>query len=448
MLRGMPWTDPDFSFVDGPAGGLFAGLKSVCVPAGDLKTGALVHLEDSVNGRTPGKALEQMHGGADTVARAGRKFGVGETLFNKAKDAVGKWRADAPKADELNGLEAKVTAAYKARHTEIAKDHPDDAELDRLNTALDTATENLNSKVTKRNEADAAAETAIHAAERWAETAAASLGIEIADIDKDKGTPGAPSVPGSPSSPGTPGTPAPRMSPSGVPRTGEIPGTTPKSPEAQQRIADLVKSLGQNQGQPQQQQAQPVAAAAPTMSTPATQAKPAEKKTESPLDRLLRDAGITPPAEAPAVAAAVVPGAPAAAPAPAAAVNPPAPKAQVGGSSYTNGVTNANTSGGQTRTAMVLSSAVPVQETVNPGQRTGTAPMGHGMPMAPGYGGVPQQGAGKEQPKVEKYVRKSETELVMSGAYAIAEAVPGGTLCRGDHEDDEDDTKNKGPRQR
>ncbi|MCB0927111.1 MAG: hypothetical protein KDB70_04130 [Mycobacterium sp.] len=446
MMRGMPWTDPDFSFIDSTAGALFAGLKSVCAPAGDLKTGALLRLEDSVNGRTPGKALDQMHAGADTVARAGRKFGVGETLFNKAKNAVAKWRADAPRAEELNGLEVKVSEAYRARTAEIAKEHPDDAELDRLKTALDTATENLNTKVTKRNETDAAAEIAIHAAEKWAETAAASLGIEIADIDRDKGTPGAPSGPSSPSSPGAPstpgwpGTPAPRMSPSATP--GDVPGGTPeKSPAAQDALKKLLAENPPQQQVQQPQQQQPTAAA--PMATPsAAQSKPAEKKAENPLDRLLSDAGIAPPADlaAPAVAAAVVPdAAPVRAP-----IDPPAPKPQVGGGSFTNGTTTANTSGGQNRAQMVLSSATPTQETVHPGQRTGTQPMGQGGVMPPVAGAPAPQSGAKEQPKVSLYRRESESERIARGAYAIEEAVKGGTLLRNDHDDD----TNQGPRKR
>lgn len=445
------WQGPSTNASFATAGGLFTSLAGVCAPAEEKPHKVLVALEESVNGKTPGRVLEDMNAGMDQLASAGAKYGVCATGYAKIQSAMATWTKEAPSDEHLNGL---IDARAEAKRSfDDAVDQGDDEQIDARKKVLDGLNSDISREEAKRVAADQALTGTLNEIETWISSSAQSIGVP-ADVLKGKdsapsapgGNPGGtPSAPGG--TPGTPGAPAPRVSPSGVPGSGDLPGTAPeKNPAVEAALKKLLAENPSN-AQVQQPQAQPAAATSPAMSTPGTQTKPTEKgKSESPLDRMLREAGITPPTDAtPDLVAAVVPGGPTTAPAPATQVAPPAPKAQVGGSSYSNGTTSANTSGGQNRAPMVLSSAPPVQETVNPGQRTGTqTPMGHGMPMGP-LGGQGQPSAGKEQPRVQLYIKKSETELVASGAYAIDEAVRGGTLCRGDHADEDE---NKGPRKR
>ncbi|MCB0930157.1 MAG: hypothetical protein KDB70_20100 [Mycobacterium sp.] len=450
------WQGPSTNAAFATAGGLFTSLAGVCAPAEEKPHKVLVALEESVTGKTPGRVLEDMNAGMDKLASAGAKYGVCATGYAKLASAMATWTKDAPTDEHLNGLIDRWVDAARKFDDAVGRLNFEDPEIDRLRDTRDDAHGVVSEQEAKRVAADQTLTDTLKAIETWISSSAQSIGIPA---DVLKGRDSSPSVPGASAEHGAPPntprsvpqpSPSPRMSPSGTtPGAGDLPGTAAKDPAAKAALAKLLAENPSNAQVQLPQQAQPTAV--PTMSSPGTQAKPTEKgKSESPLDKLLREAGITPPSDAPDLVAGVVPGASAAAPAPAAAVNPPAPKAQVGGSSYSNGQTTANVSGGQNRTPMTLASAVPVQETVSAGQRTGAqqTPMGQGgLPMGQGLGGQPQQSSGKEQARVQLYIKKSETELVASGAYAVAEAVRGGTICRGDHVDPEE-PKNSGPRTR
>ncbi|MCB9441171.1 MAG: hypothetical protein H6523_13095 [Mycolicibacterium sp.] len=458
------WEGPGKEFVDAGGGQLFANLRAAFDPA-EIRKG-LDDLGRTVSGNTPDAVFEHVLMPSVTeLAKAQGVYLLGEGGFNDLHNAVYGWHSTA----EARGFDDEAMTAADARRRQAqaaimaaidAGRDPSDEEVSENHASADVFAK----KLRERTAADEKLTADVARIAAGLISSAAGVGEKLSleqseGADKKKpGSPSAPSAPGAtppgspgaPPAPGSPGTPGPRMSPSGVP--GDVPGVTPKSPEAQAEIERLMKSV-QNQQQPQgQQQQQPTATAAPTASPTASQSKPTSKAksdADDPIQRMLADidarSGDT--GMPPLAAAAAVPDVPPAR----APIDPPAPKPQVGGNSYTGGQTTANTTGGQNRAPMTLASAVPVQETVNPAQRSGVQqPLGGqgGVPMAPGYGSAPQQGAGKEQPKVAKYIKQSETELVASGAYAVDEAVKGGTICRGDHVDDEDDPKNKGPRQR
>ncbi len=459
----MAWIAPGKEIVDGGGGQLFANLRAAFSPV-EIRAG-LDNLRPTVAGATPDTVFEHtLMPSAGELNAAEALYLLGEQGFNGLHDAVYKWHTDA----EAGGFgDAAMTAAEtRRRQAEAAIAAAIDAGRDPTDDEVSENHASADDFAKKLRERTAADEKLTADLARIAVGLIGSAGglgetlkvSEIGDSGREKpGTrpgdsPSAPGAtapaPGAPSAPGSPGTPGPRNAPSGVPG-GEIPGTTPKNPEVQQRIADLMKA--QQQNQPQQQQQQPVAAGAPTAASPGTQSKPAEKakpaadeaiqKMLADVDARSGDTGMPPLA-----AAAVVPDAsPAQTP-----VAPPAPKPNVGGGSFSNGTTTANTTGGQTPAAKVsLSSAVPTQETVNPAQRTGAQPMGQGMPMSPMMGGPGQQGTGgKEQPRIAQYRRMTDQERDIHGRIATEdEAVRGGTLIRGDHVD-QDDAKNSGPRKR
>lgn len=459
------WVDPGKEVVDAGGGQLFANLRAADDPA-EIRKG-LDDLGRTVSGDTPSAAFEHvLMPAAQELGCAEALYLLGERGFNEYHDAVYNWHM---KADD-DGFNAEAMTAAEGRRKKSqaaivaavdAGRDPSDEEVAENNAAGDDFVK----KVRSRTAADEKlAEDLARIAGRLVGSAGGlgeTLKVDEGDGKNKRNAPGAqpgdgpsapgatpPGSPGSPSAPGSPGTPGPRMAPSGVPG-GEIPGTTPKTPEVQQRIADLVKAQQQPQGQQQQQQ--PTATAAPTASPTASSSNPTSKAKPAADDAIQRmladvdsrsgDTGLPPLA-----AAAVTPSAVSPATAP---IAPPAPKPQVGGGNYSGASTTANVSGGQNRAPMVLSSATPVQDTVNPAQRTGTTPMGHGMPMGPMMGGPGQQGTGgKEQPRIAQYRRMTDQERDIHGRIATEdEAVRGGTLIRGDHVD-QDDAKNSGPRKR
>ncbi|WP_263993352.1 hypothetical protein [Mycolicibacterium fallax] len=445
----MAWEDPGKEFVDGGGGQLFANLRAAYSPS-EIRTG-LDQLDNTVSGATPDEVFEHtLMPAVETLREAQDLYRVGEGGFNQLHSAVYGWHTKA----ETGGFNAAGMEAAEARSRAAQAVIADAVNDGREPTAEEgaearDATTDLAKKIRERESADAAltadmARIATNLAES-AKFLGETLILPIIDSD---GTPaGAPDcavnhLRGSHGSPGGPA--SPRIAPASA-----APGPAPsRSPEAQARIADLLKEL-QQQGQPQQQQQpQPVAAGAPAASPAAAQGKPAEKPESGgdALQQALDDAARNRAADfAPlAAAAAVTPAAAGGAP-----IAPAAPKRRPQAAGRWHPTTSTNVSGGQQAAPRVtLSGAEPVQDTRAAGQRTGAAPMGGGgVPVAPGYGGGGQQGAGNKAPeKVVPYRRASETELIATGAYTRAEAVRGGTLIRGDEGDE--DPRKRGPRKR
>ena len=453
----MAWIDPGKEFVDGGGGQLFANLKAAFAPT-EIRTG-LDNLGRTVSGATPATVFEQtLMPAVGELKEAQDLYRVGEGGFNRLHSAVYDWHTKAEtggfNAAGMEAAEARSRAAQAVITDAVNNERePTDAEG---KEARDASTD-LAKKIRERTAADAALTAELARIATWIVTVGESVGIS----PEEWITPGTPGTPGGAPdcavnhlrpAHGGPGGPAasPRIAPSGA-----APGPAPaRSPEAQARVADLLKELQQQQqGQPQpQQQPQPaVAAGGPAGGAPAAaQPKPAAKKSDDAIPEWLRGTAADPSPAGPAgIAAAAAAAAPAAAGG--APIAPPAPKPQVGGTSFSGATTSTNVSGGQTSAPRVtLSAAEPVQDTRAAGQRTGAAPMGGGgVPVAPGYGGGGQQGgAGKPQEKILLHKAMTEQERDMHGRIARDdEAVRGGTLCRGDHEDSADPQK-RGPRKR
>ena len=442
--------------------------------------GGVKALQGTVSGDTPSAVFEQvLHPSVDDLRAAQDIYTVGKDGFNSLYDAVDGWHKKAGEdvgagggySDVAIGESAKTLAAKQRVITDHANAGTEPSESD--SKALADAQADYNKRAANRLAADANLEKDLARIERELNASMESLGIKPdVDVDKDNG-PATPTPYTAPTNPGggNPGNPTPAGGggtepvPGAVPGAGApklnpggdtpVPGTTPKTPATEAAIKDLLNQAQQGQGQPTQaqpaqQQQQPAAAmAAPTGGQ---QAKPATgKDPREGLNKLMNGAGYSPDelGGAPAaVAAGIVPdlgGAPAAAgPAPAA----PAPK--VGGGSFTGATTTGNVSGGQTASPKVtLSAAEPVQPTTSPAQRTGGTPAA-GAPVAP-LGGVPGQGGaggGKAQEKVPLYRAMTPQERNINGKIATEdEAVRGGTIIRGDHDNDTNPEK-QGPRQR
>lgn len=437
------YPDYDFTFLDGTTAndltalgrGLEAAASDLQKTAAGLATCNKTTEVDKVHGD-----LVVIRQQLESQATAAVAAGAAVSAMKRAADA---WKKAAPTRAELEAADTAVKQASSELST-TANSGASGAEVGRLAALLQQARDHFRDLRSARDSADKAL---VEALDRIAK----SLGGTVHKKDEKRaGDPSGRNLPGSKPNPSTPApSAAPAPSPAArsaaaLPGTAPVPTPAPYASPAtspssanEAAIAALMadqRRAGQPVQIPQAQPQQAPAAPAPTVAPPPPPQRgggsnPKQDKSEAvtseDLDRAIGSAPAAVPVLGPA--AGITPTSPAS-PAATAAAAPATTGTSVTGL-HTDAPVSGRTDGPRTALAAgTPENATRVAPQANPaGTHPAGAPMGGGMPMAPGMGGGGGAPSRKQNTPVARYTPETAEA---HGHTTINEAVRGGTIAQ------------------
>ncbi|GAA4676533.1 hypothetical protein [Gordonia humi] len=448
------------------------------------------------SGKTVNEQLELITQQAGIAEKVSKNLGVVADALKIREDAARAWNRDAAKDSEIKAAEAAVAAAKQklkdaaaasgdtsAASTELENAQNKLGELVRKRRAADKAYDDAEKKAAEKlGELEGEGTGGVQSGDHGRVTPGPGTG------DKPETSSGGVTAPGA-GSPRPSGENGKRDDPSkktagtgtGASKPSAAPSTTPSSTKpaetegstaTPESAAALAALLGQQQ-QPQAQQAAQPAASTPTASAPVASTPQSDKGKDTSqsksnsLDKLLGPDGVidvgdlatlgvpltsggtvAPASHTSTPAVAVTPTSPAAPSTPSttglSASSTANAQAPTSGTSATGLHTPTDVSGrsGEPRSAFSVgpetktSAGTNTSSSAAPAHVTGARPMGAGgMPMMGPMGAMGGPGgAGRGDKDREQTVSApgSEQSEIMHGRHSAAEAVPGGTIARGD----------------